>query len=112
MRANLDLTGGLVVSERLTAELAPLLGREEAAGLLGDAARRAAERGTGLREALREEPAVRAALSEERLRELTDPAGYTGEAAVLTARALRRAPRRFPAGPPSPPSASTREGRA
>ncbi|MCC3650407.1 3-carboxy-cis,cis-muconate cycloisomerase [Streptomyces sp. S07_1.15] len=112
MRANLDLTGGLVVSERLTAELAPLLGREEAAGLLGDAARRAAERGTGLREALREEPAVRAALSEERLRELTDPAGYTGEAAVLTARALRRTHRRFPAGPPSPPSASTPEGRA
>nr|WP_238153920.1 adenylosuccinate lyase family protein [Streptomyces xinghaiensis] len=112
MRANLDLTGGLVVSERLTAELAPLLGREEAAGLLGDAARRAAERGTGLREALREEPAVREALSEERLRELTDPTGYTGEAAVLTARALRRAPRRFPAGPPSPPSASSPEGRA
>ncbi|WP_374112996.1 3-carboxy-cis,cis-muconate cycloisomerase [Streptomyces sp. WAC 00631] len=112
MRANLDLTGGLVVSERLTAELAPLLGREEAAGLLGDAARRAAERGTGLREALREEPAVREALSEERLRELTDPAGYTGEAAVLTARALRRTPRRLPAGPPSPPSTSSPEGRA
>ncbi|MBQ0985684.1 3-carboxy-cis,cis-muconate cycloisomerase [Streptomyces sp. F63] len=106
MRAHLDLTGGLVVSERLTAELAPLLGRAEAAGLLGDAARRATERGTGLWEALLAEPAVRNALSEERLRELTDPAGYTGEAAALTVRALRRTPRRRPGGPSSPGSPS------
>ncbi|WP_069812219.1 3-carboxy-cis,cis-muconate cycloisomerase [Streptomyces sp. TP-A0874] len=92
MRANLELTGGLVVSERLSAVLSPLLGRAEAKSLLTAAARRAAEQGTGLSEALASEPAVLGALPAGRLTELTDPGGYLGEAAALVDRALRRIP--------------------
>ncbi|KAF4409906.1 3-carboxy-cis,cis-muconate cycloisomerase [Streptomyces lycii] len=109
MRANLGLTGGLVVSERLAVELAPLLGRERAKRLLADAARQVAEEGAELRRALYAEPEVREALTEERLRELTDPARYTGEAAGLTDRALRRTPAPAAPRPHTPPPPARQE---
>ncbi|WP_283134539.1 3-carboxy-cis,cis-muconate cycloisomerase [Rhizohabitans arisaemae] len=93
MRANLGLTGGLIVSERLAAELAPLIGRAEAKRALTEAARRAAEEGTGLAEALRADPAVTHALPQAKLRELLDPAGYLGSAPALVDRALGRTER-------------------
>ncbi len=101
MRDNLDLTGGLVVSERLAAALAPALGPARARDLVTAAARRAAAEGLPLDEALLAEAplADNAELAEAlppgRLRELTDPANYLGSAAVLVDRALRagRSPR-------------------
>jgi 3-carboxy-cis,cis-muconate cycloisomerase len=103
MRDNLDLTRGLVVSERFVAELGPVIGRDRARHLLTEASRRAADAGLALADALelvREEtsPDETAGPSgrpptREQLRRLTDPAGYTGSAAALTDRALRRAPR-------------------
>ncbi|MEV7448855.1 3-carboxy-cis,cis-muconate cycloisomerase [Streptomyces nigra] len=74
MRANLDLTGGAVVSERLSAELAPLLGRARAKELLT----RLAAEGRPLAEAPE--------LADADL----DPTHYTGSAGALTDRALER----------------------
>ncbi|WP_240979691.1 3-carboxy-cis,cis-muconate cycloisomerase [Streptomyces sp. HNM0574] len=93
MHEHLGLTEGLIVSERIAAALGPLLGRARAGELLSAACRTAAEEGITLDEALEEEePRLRELLSKERLRELADPAGYTGAAPALTDRALRRLP--------------------
>jgi 3-carboxy-cis,cis-muconate cycloisomerase len=91
MREHLALTDGLIVSERLAAALGPLLGRARARQLLEAASVKAVEEGITLDEALVEdEPALRERLSRQRLRDLTDPARYTGSAGALTDRALRR----------------------
>lgn len=91
MHEHLGLTDGLIVSERVAAELGPLLGRPRAKELLAQASRTAAEEGITLDEALEEEePQLRKLLSRERIRDLTDPARYTGSAAALTDRALLR----------------------
>nr|WP_107908213.1 3-carboxy-cis,cis-muconate cycloisomerase [Streptomyces chartreusis] len=74
MRAHLDLTHGLIVSERLSAELAPVLGRARAKELLT----RLAAEGRPLAEAPE--------LADADL----DPTHYTGSAGALTDRALER----------------------
>ncbi|MBI0299889.1 3-carboxy-cis,cis-muconate cycloisomerase [Streptomyces sp. PRKS01-29] len=74
MAANLGLTDGLIVSERLIAALAPVVGRARAKELLAEAARE----GGGLAAALE------GVLSGDRVRELTDPTSYVGSAAALT----------------------------
>jgi len=89
MRAHLDLTHGLIVSERLSAELAPLLGRARATQLLTDLARRSHREGRSLGELLAEQPEL-ADRDDVDLAELTDPARYTGSAGPLTDRALER----------------------
>ncbi|MER6084738.1 3-carboxy-cis,cis-muconate cycloisomerase [Streptomyces sp. NPDC001833] len=86
MRRNLDLTNGLIVSERLSAGLAPVLGRARAKELLTELARRTHTEHRTLRELLAEEPD----LKDVDLDDLTDPARYTGSAGVLTDRALER----------------------
>ncbi|MEU0807039.1 lyase family protein [Streptomyces sp. NPDC005970] len=91
MGEHLALTDGLIVSERIAAALAPLVGRSRAKELLSAASRRAREEGVGPAAALAEVPELAGALSEARLRELADPARYTGSAAALVDRALRRA---------------------
>ncbi|MDQ1034946.1 3-carboxy-cis,cis-muconate cycloisomerase [Streptomyces sp. V3I8] len=86
MRAHLGLTHGLIVSERLSAELAPVLGRAQAKELLTRAARRATEEDRPLVELLAEETGSQGL----DLVGLTDPARYTGSAGALTDRALER----------------------
>jgi 3-carboxy-cis,cis-muconate cycloisomerase len=86
MRAHLDLTHGLIVSERLSAELAPVLGRARAKELLTRAALRAGAEDRPLVELLAEEPE----LKDLDLAALTDPTQYTGSAGALTDRALER----------------------
>ncbi|GGJ45581.1 3-carboxy-cis,cis-muconate cycloisomerase [Streptomyces brasiliensis] len=86
MRQHLDLTRGLIVSERLSAELAPVLGRARAKELLGELARRTHTEGRSLAELLAEE----AELKDFDLAEATDPTQYTGSAGALTDRALER----------------------
>lgn len=93
MHEHLALTEGLIVSERLTVALGPLLGRARARKLLDAASRMAVDEGITLDEALEEEePTLREMLSRDRLRDLTDPTHYTGSAPALTDRALRRGP--------------------
>lgn len=86
MREHLDLTHGLIVSERLSAELAPMLGRARAKALLTELAKRTYAEGRSLGELMAEEPE----LKDVDLAALTDPTRYTGAAALLTDRALER----------------------
>ncbi|MFF7249586.1 3-carboxy-cis,cis-muconate cycloisomerase [Embleya sp. NPDC008237] len=77
MRANLELTGGRIVSERLAGELTAELGKEAARSLLTDASRTSARTGRPLRDVL------------GRLDEAVfDPAAYIGSAPALIDRAL------------------------
>ncbi|MBT2492381.1 3-carboxy-cis,cis-muconate cycloisomerase [Streptomyces sp. ISL-96] len=95
MRQNLDLTHGLIVSERIAAVLAPALGRAAAKELLTAASRRTTAEGIPLAEALTEALAdalPEDELAEDELAELTDPTRYTGSAAALVDRALDRKP--------------------
>jgi 3-carboxy-cis,cis-muconate cycloisomerase len=80
MRANLDLTGGALLAERVSAALAPKVGPAEAHELV----RAAIAGGRPLADALAEhfDPAELAAL--------LDPASYLGAAPALTDRSLRR----------------------
>ncbi|MFC1432395.1 3-carboxy-cis,cis-muconate cycloisomerase [Streptacidiphilus sp. N1-3] len=89
MRENLDRGGGLIAAERLAAALAPLIGRGEARAALARAARRVVAERTDLARALRADPALTGLLSEQRLRELTDPARCLGSAGALVDRALQ-----------------------
>ncbi|MFK4546780.1 3-carboxy-cis,cis-muconate cycloisomerase [Streptomyces tendae] len=86
MRAHLGLTHGLIVSERLSAELAPVLGRARAKELLTELAARGYAEGRSLGELLAGVPELR----DLHLADLTDPARYTGAAGALTDRALER----------------------
>ncbi|MFC5907535.1 3-carboxy-cis,cis-muconate cycloisomerase [Streptacidiphilus monticola] len=90
MRAHLDLTEGLIVSERLVAAFTPHLGAAEARRLLTRAASAAAAEGLPLEDALAEQPQLNGALDLAQLRELLDPTHYLGAAPELTDRALRR----------------------
>ncbi|WEO94147.1 3-carboxy-cis,cis-muconate cycloisomerase [Streptomyces sp. FXJ1.172] len=89
MRRNLDLTRGLIVSERLSAALAPLLGRARAVELLTELARRAHSEDRTLAELLAEQQELRGSQMPD-LADLTDPTHYTGVAGALTDRALER----------------------
>ncbi|RZU23523.1 3-carboxy-cis,cis-muconate cycloisomerase [Streptomyces sp. BK239] len=86
MRSHLALTHGLIVSERLSAELSRILGRSRAKELLTELAARAYAEGRPLAELLREQ----VELKDVDLGDLTDPARYTGSAGALTDRALER----------------------
>ncbi|MEV7869862.1 3-carboxy-cis,cis-muconate cycloisomerase [Streptomyces sp. NPDC088124] len=90
MRENLYLTHGLIVSERLSAELAPLVGRSRAKELLTDAARRTRTEGIPLAEVLAAVLADEPALGGLDPAVLTDPTRCTGGAGALTDRALER----------------------
>ncbi|MFF7384981.1 lyase family protein [Streptomyces griseoluteus] len=90
MSANLALTGGQVVSERLAAVLAPRLGKAEARRLLSEASGRAASEGVPLGEVLSALPELAGVLEGTELTGLLDPARYTGAAGALVDRALKR----------------------
>ncbi|MEW2623282.1 lyase family protein [Streptomyces sp. NPDC048106] len=102
MREHLDLTDGLIVSERFAAALGPVVGRDRAKRLLTAASRRAVDEGialyVALEETAQEQGLPAGLLAKERLRELADPARYVGSAAALVDRALRRTPRTTPKG--------------
>lgn len=89
MRANLALTGGAVVSERLSAVLTPLLGKNEAKALLTEAAFASADRPGDLPEILTNLLAARGH-DLPGVAELCDPAAYLGAARRLVDRVLDR----------------------
>ncbi|HYF06750.1 MAG TPA: adenylosuccinate lyase family protein [Acetobacteraceae bacterium] len=91
MRANLDATGGLIVSEAVMMGLAPVLGRGEAHHLVNHACDVVRERGIPLAEALLREPAIAGRLDAAAIARMTDPAGYLGSAHAFTDQVLARA---------------------
>ncbi|WP_394428722.1 nitrosuccinate lyase [Streptomyces sp. SGAir0957] len=90
MYANLDLTHGLVVSERLAALLSPALGRSAAKGLVSRASARAAGEGRHLADVLAEAPELAGRHDARQLRAWCDPADYTGAAGELVDLVLAR----------------------
>ena len=105
MLDNLHLTRGLIVSERLAAELSDRLAAGGAAtgSCLPYAADRAGTEGLSLADVLADAPELKGLITREQLDQLTDPADYLGAAAELVDRALMRA-----SGRPSSPSSSPR----
>ena len=88
MRADVDMTGGLVMSESVAAALAPAIGRAEAQGLVERAARQSVDGGRPFRDVLLETPAVADSLGSNGLDAALDPASYLGVTAELIDRAL------------------------
>lgn len=88
MRANLDLTGGLIMAEALTTALAPRTGRQAAHHLVQAACLRALESGNDLRQAALVDEHIHTALSAEEIDEALDPSRYLGSTDALIDRAL------------------------
>ncbi|MQA96435.1 MAG: 3-carboxy-cis,cis-muconate cycloisomerase [Streptosporangiales bacterium] len=93
MRANLDLTGGLMLAERVTTLLAPSLGRLQAHDLVEKACAAAVDERVPLTDALTEDPARRADLDRagigrQEIEAALDPTTYLGSAGPFVDRAL------------------------
>jgi 3-carboxy-cis,cis-muconate cycloisomerase len=88
MRANLDLTGGQLLAERVTSALAPALGRLAAHDLVARACEEADAAGRPLGQVLAAHEEVGAHLSVDAIADLLDPSGYLGSADAFIDRAL------------------------
>jgi 3-carboxy-cis,cis-muconate cycloisomerase len=88
MRANLDLTKGLIVSEAVMMGLGPHLGRQYAHDLVYDICRKVVATGRPLVELLAENSEVTKHLDRAALTKLCDPANYLGEAGAMVDRVL------------------------
>jgi 3-carboxy-cis,cis-muconate cycloisomerase len=78
MRANLDITRGLIVSEAVMMGLAPLIGRGEAHHVVKHACDAALSGSVSLADALERDPAVSSRLDRAAIERLIDPANYLG----------------------------------
>ena len=78
MRANLNITHGLVVSEAVMMGLAPVIGRGEAHHVVKHACDVALTEKVSLADALERDPAVASRLDRAAIEELIDPANYLG----------------------------------
>ncbi len=83
MRANLDRTRGLILSERAMFVLGEHLGKQTAHEVVYEASMKAFETGEDLTTALGADPRVRKVLNEEAIRKFMDPVTYTGLCAQL-----------------------------
>lgn len=90
MRANLDMTNGLVMSEAVMMGLGPYLGREYAHDLVYDICREALRQNRPLLDLLAETPAISKHLTRAELAKLCDPANYLGQSGVMVDRVLSR----------------------
>jgi 3-carboxy-cis,cis-muconate cycloisomerase len=90
MRANLDMTNGLIVSEAVMMGLGRHLGREYAHDLVYDICREAVRQKRPLLELLLENKEISAAMSRTDLAALCDPANYLGQSGVMVDRVLAR----------------------
>ncbi len=88
MRANLDLTKGLIVSEAVMMGLAPYLGRQYAHDLVYDICRQVVATGRPLVDLLAENAEVTKHLDRAALAKLCDPGNYLGEAGAMVDRVL------------------------
>jgi 3-carboxy-cis,cis-muconate cycloisomerase len=88
MRANLDLTGGAIVSEQVMMELGPYLGRQRAHDLVYDICREAAATGTPLVHLLAANAEISKHVKRRELQRMCDPANYLGLAGEMVDRVL------------------------
>jgi 3-carboxy-cis,cis-muconate cycloisomerase len=88
MRANLDLTKGMIVSEAVMMGLGPHLGRQRAHDLVYDICRKVAATGEPLVELLAKDRDISKHLTRAELDKMCDPAGYLGLAGEMVDRVL------------------------
>ena len=93
MRANLDISHGLIVAEAVMMGLAPHLGRSEAHHVVKHACDIALAENIRLSDALARESAVASRLDRASIERLTDPANYLGSADAFIDRVLAAIPR-------------------
>jgi adenylosuccinate lyase len=91
MRANLDLSGGLIMAEALMLELGKQIGRQRAHDAVYDAAQASATQSRPFRETLAEDPHVSAGLTGAQVDALLDPSRYTGLCRQFAERGAARA---------------------
>lgn len=88
MRANLDLSGGLIVAEAVMMALAEHTGRQVAHDVVYAACRGAMDGGKKLLAVLQETPEITAHLNSNELTRLVEPANYLGSAQKMVDRVL------------------------
>ncbi len=88
MRANLDITKGLIVSEAVMMGLGPYLGRQYAHDLVYDICRKVVATGRPLLDLLAENAEITKHLDRAALAKLCDPTNYLGEAGAMVDRVL------------------------
>ena len=91
MRSNLDLSGGLIMSEALMLELGRRIGRQRAHDAIYDAAQASVVEGKPFTETLTEVEEVRENMTAEQIETLLDPTQYTGASALMAERFAERA---------------------
>jgi len=92
MRANIDLTNGLVMSEAVMMGLGRHIGREVAHDLVQQLCQQALRDDLPLLDLLAAHPEVNRHLDRAALSALCDPANYLGQAGVMVDRVLARSP--------------------
>ncbi len=88
MRRNLDVLGGLLLSERVMLALGEGIGKQTAHEVVYDIAMRAQREGIAFRDALLADARVAPHLSRTALEELLDPTAYLGLAPALVDRVV------------------------
>ena len=83
MRQNLDLSGGLIMSEAIMLELGRQIGRQQAHDAVYEAAQASFIEGRPFAECLAEEHEVSSLLSAEDIQALLDPTAYTGACSLF-----------------------------
>ena len=78
MRENLDITNGLILSQRLTFYLADKIGKDTANDLMHDVAKYALEKNISLEEAAMNDETIKKNITEDVLLNLLNPETYTG----------------------------------
>lgn len=91
MRANLDITHGLIVSEAVMMGLAPVLGRGEAHHVVKHACDLALSERISLADALERDPKVTAKLDRAAIERMIEPSNYLGSAQAFIERVLAAA---------------------
>ena len=91
MRRNLDLSGGLIMSEALMLELGRRIGRQRAHDAIYDAAQASVVEGKPFTEALSEIEDVQDNLTSDQIESLLDPTQYTGASGLMAERFAQRA---------------------
>ena len=91
MRANLDLTDGLIMAEPMMLALGEYVGRQEAHDIVYDAAQEAAVGDKTFIELLSADKRVTGHLSKGQIEKLLDPTAYTGLCAKMAAEQADRA---------------------
>jgi 3-carboxy-cis,cis-muconate cycloisomerase len=89
MRANLDITKGLIMSEAVMMGLGAAMGRNRAHDVVYDICREVVKTGRPLIDLLEEDKEIRKHADRRTLEKLTDPANYLGVAGEMIDRVLK-----------------------